>query len=120
MKESINELVSICHQNSVNAGWYNDPISGEPLKRNVPEMLMLIVSEVSEAMEGIRKNLIDDNLPYRKMGEVELADALIRICDLSGYLKYDLGGATVEKIEYNKHRPDHKVENRVKENGKQF
>ena len=37
---------------------------------------MLIVSEIAEAMEGERKDLMDDKLPHRKMAEVELADAL--------------------------------------------
>lgn len=83
-------------------------------------MLCLIHSEVSEAMEGIRKGLMDDHLPHREMAEVELADAVIRILDFAGYKGYDLAGAMFEKLEYNKHRADHKRENRQKEGGKQF
>ena len=39
---------------------------------------MLTISEIAEAMEGERKNLMDDHLPHRKMAEVEIADAYIR------------------------------------------
>lgn len=89
-------------------------------KPNVPEKLCLTHSEISEAMEGDRKNLMDDHLPHRKMIEVELADAIIRILDLAGYLELDVGGAMVEKLHYNTQRADHKRENRDKSGGKQY
>ena len=54
------------------------------------------------------------------MVEVELADAVIRILDLSGKLDLDLMGAIKEKMEYNSTRADHKRENRNKEGGKKF
>jgi NTP pyrophosphatase (non-canonical NTP hydrolase) len=82
--------------------------------------LALIHSEISEALEGFRKRLMDDHLPDRPMIEVELADALIRIMDLAGYLDLDIGGALVEKMEYNRNRADHKRENRNKVGGKKF
>ncbi len=116
----INDIVQECHGRAVKGGWYTDLKNGEPLVRNVPEMLALIHSEVSEALEGQRKNLNDSHLPNRKSIEVELADALIRIADLAGYLKLDLGGAYAEKVEYNARREDHKIANRLKENGKAF
>jgi NTP pyrophosphatase (non-canonical NTP hydrolase) len=87
---------------------------------NVGEKLMLIVSEVAEGMEGHRKNLMDDKLTDRRMLEVELADAVIRIADLAGGLGLDLGGAIAEKLAFNQKRPDHKPENRVKEGGKSY
>ena len=71
-------------------------------------------------MEGYRKNLMDDKLPHRSMLEVELADAVIRIFDMCGGLGLDLSGAIYEKLEYNQNRLDHKIENRLKENGKKF
>ncbi|MFX6318865.1 hypothetical protein ABTF97_18600, partial [Acinetobacter baumannii] len=83
-------------------------------------MLCLIHSEISEAMEGHRKNLMDDKIPHRSMLEVELADALIRICDMAGGLGLDLEGAVLEKLEYNQKRADHKIENRLKADGKKF
>ena len=63
---------------------------------------------------------MDDKLPHRSMIEVELADAVIRIADLAGALNLDLGGAVQEKLEFNRHRPDHKLENRIAEGGKAY
>ena len=63
---------------------------------------------------------MDNHLPHRKMVEVELADAMIRIMDLAGAMNLDLGGAMVEKLLYNTQRSDHKVDNRAKTNGKKF
>ena len=118
--DSIGWLVSFCHQRSVDAGWYTDAKTGQPMQRNVGEMLALIHSEISEALEGYRKKLMDDHLPDRCMIEVELADAMIRIADLAGYLNLDIGGAIDEKLAYNLKRSDHKPEARVGKNGKQF
>lgn len=83
---------------------------------------MLTVSELSEAMEGHRKGLMDDKLPHRKMFEVELADALIRIFDIAGApeLCLDVGGAFVEKMLYNAKRKDHTNEARLAEGGKKY
>ena len=86
----------------------------------VPEKLALIHSEISEALEGHRKDLMDDKLPHRKMIEVELADAVIRIADLAGALGLYLEGAMIEKMAYNAQRADHKPENRGKEGGKAY
>lgn len=116
-------LVALSHGASVGAGWWLDPETGESLAGNpyvIGTKLMLIVSEISEAMEGHRKGLMDDKLPHRLMIEVELADAVIRIGDLAGVLGLDLGGAIAEKMRFNAQRPDHKLENRVSAGGKAY
>lgn len=124
-------LVQICHGASVHAGWWQDLTNGIDLiaecrigtrfgKAVVAEKLCLTHSEISEAMEGHRKGLMDDKLPHRPMIEVELADAVIRIADLAGALGLDLGGAIAEKMKFNAHRPDHKPENRLAEGGKAY
>jgi hypothetical protein len=82
------KLIVECHQDSINAGWYEDLKTGKRLKRNLNQMMMLILSEVAEAMEGERKGLMDDKLPHRQMAEVELADTIIRIGDYLGYIGY--------------------------------
>ena len=130
-QEAIETLQEKIHQGNVDAGWWTDLDTLQSLaeecrirtrfgKALVAEKLALIHSEVSEAMEGARKNLMDDKLPHRKMIEVELADAVIRILDLAGALQLDLAGAIQEKLAFNKTREDHKIENRMKDNGKAF
>lgn len=109
-----------CHGAAVASGWWNDPKSGESIQRNTGEMLMLIVSEVSEGMEGHRKGLKDDKLPHRDMLEVELADAVIRIFDLAGSKGYDLGRTIAEKLTYNQEREDHKPAARLADGGKKY
>lgn len=91
-----------------------------PLKRNVGELLMLVVSELAEALEGDRKNLQDDKLPHRKMFEVELADAVIRILDIAGGFQLDIGGAFEEKMVYNAQRADHSIAHRLSDGGKKY
>jgi len=120
--ESAAHLVELCHGAAFAAGWWTNLQTGEDLRLtpNVPEKLCLIHSEISEAMEGHRRNLMDDKLPHRKMIEVELADALIRICDLAGALNLDLPGAIVEKLAFNAQRVDHKIENRIAAGGKSY
>lgn len=113
-------LASRIHTFNVGVGWWHDLHTGEPLKRNVGELLMLCVSELAEGMEGHRKNLMDDKLPHRPMLEVELADCLIRICDIAGGLNLDLGGAVAEKMAFNASRADHKPENRKLADGKKY
>jgi len=114
----LNLLGEECHD--ANLKWWTDPTDGKPIPVNRGEKLMLMVSEIAEAMEGERKNLMDDKLPHRKMAEVELADALIRILDYANAMQYDIGGAFVEKMRYNAVRKDHTAEERLKANGKKF
>lgn len=116
--KQINEMCVEVHK--ANQKWWQDLKTGEPLKRNVGELLCLVHSELSEAMEGHRKNLQDDKLPLRPMIEVELADAVIRIFDIAAGLHLDLGGAYVEKIAYNATRLDHTKEHRLSPEGKKY
>lgn len=116
----LNLLAEHIFNKNIEAGWYSDIRTGERISRNVPEMLCLIHSEISEALEGYRKNLKDDHLPQYSSIEVELADVLIRVFDLCGYLNLDIGNTFIDKYNYNQTRQDHKIENRLKDNGKAF
>lgn len=91
-----------------------------PLNRNVGELLMLSVSELAEAMEGHRKDLMDDKLPHRKMFDVEIADCVIRLLDICGGMGIDLGAAFEEKMAFNAVRADHQIESRKAEGGKKY
>lgn len=124
------DLTFFCHGHAKGNGWWNDMTSGQDLtstgypkidpNKNVGELLCLVHSEISEAMEGHRKRLMDDKLPHRTMLEVELADAAIRIFDMAGGLGLDVSGAIAEKLAYNASRADHKPENRRALGGKKF
>jgi len=120
MTQEINKLRDLCYGESFKAGWHTSLETGELIERNKAEMICLMHSELSEAMEGERKGLMDDHLPNRPMAEVEMADTIIRIMDYCGRWGYDIGGAIMEKIEYNRNRADHKLENRQKNGGKKF
>jgi len=59
--------------NDANRQWWFDPVTGVRLRRNQG---MLVVSE---CMEGVRKDLMDDKIPHRRFEKFELVGALIRI-----------------------------------------
>ena len=103
--------------------WWKNPKTGIDIRENpmaFDQKLLLIHSEISESMEGNRKDLMDDKLPHRKMRVVELGDAVIRIFDTAGGFGMDLPDAIVEKMAFNAIRPDHKTENRIAEGGKAY
>lgn len=133
--DAVTFLVEACHQASATAGWWGAwsaegqafPDDVREVRANrrfgkliVSQKLCLIHSEISEALEGARKDKMDDHLPHRTSIEVELADAVIRIADLAGALGLNLGDAVAEKMAYNAQRADHKPENRAAAGGKVF
>jgi NTP pyrophosphatase (non-canonical NTP hydrolase) len=118
--DAVRQLQRMIHGLNRHAGWWNDLKTGEPKERNDGELLMLMVSELAEGMEGVRKNLMDDKLPHRKMIEVELADCLIRILDYAGGRGLDVAGAMIEKLAFNSVREDHTIAARQADDGKKF
>jgi NTP pyrophosphatase (non-canonical NTP hydrolase) len=119
------ELQGACYGASIDTGWHTDPVTKQPrtAEQNdalFPTRIALCHSELSEALEGHRKGLMDDKLPHRRMAEVELADTAIRVFDLAGAMGYDLGAAIAEKLAYNRQRADHTHEARLATGGKKY
>lgn len=116
-------IQAVCHYLAFKSGWWKTP-NGDDINPNDSYVfgtkVALIHSEISEALEGKRKNRQDDHLPHRMSVEVELADALIRIFDTAGAMGLDLAGAVMEKLAYNQKRADHKIANRAAAGGKEF
>jgi NTP pyrophosphatase (non-canonical NTP hydrolase) len=90
-KISLNEWCQRCHAIAKEKGFWEK-------ERNVGEALMLIVTELAEAMEGYRKQ---DHANFRE----ELADTYIRLFDLCGGLGIYIEKEIAEKSERNKARP---------------
>ncbi|MBN18795.1 MAG: hypothetical protein CL758_04890 [Chloroflexi bacterium] len=99
----INELMNQSYETAKSKGWWDDK------NRNIPELLALVHSEVSEALEEYRENGYkkkyhreNDNKPEGFI--YELADILIRVADMSAHYKLDLENALLEKMNFNKTR----------------
>lgn len=103
----INKLVKEAHENAVKHGFWEDYksikdldciMSEKALTNNaIGNRLMLIVSEVAEAQDGLRHG---DIANFKE----ELADIIIRTCDLCGGLGIDLEAEILKKMEINKSR----------------
>jgi NTP pyrophosphatase (non-canonical NTP hydrolase) len=126
MTLDINDLAWTIHQGNVDKGFYDAP-------PNNATALMLIVSELSEALEADRtgkhadinyfidrKNEIEnskgkelDNEEYARLFkatikdtyEDEIADAVIRLLDHCGYRGIDIQTHIAAKLAYNQSRP---------------
>lgn len=108
----INDLSKVIHEANKKKGFYDD-------EKNIGEMLALVHSEVSEALECDRKDkycpllktpltMIDSSsfeAHVKDTFEDELADIMIRVMDLAAFKKIDLEAHIHAKMNYNASRP---------------
>ena len=122
LSDSLNSLSRMFHSESKEKGWWDDPKYGtmraNPL--GFSNKISLVHSELSEALEGDRKQTMDNHIPEFKATEAELADAVIRIFDLCGAYGLRLGEALVAKRHYNQTRKDHSAVARAQADGKRY
>jgi NTP pyrophosphatase (non-canonical NTP hydrolase) len=98
----LNDLAKEIHDTAVEKGWWES-------ERNVGEALMLMVSEVAEALEEWRGGSPINHTYYREHGDrlkpegvpIELADVIIRVLDFAAAHDIDMDTALKEKMDYN-------------------
>ena len=88
---TISELCELCHKTAVEKGFWDE-------ERNMGEALMLVVTELAEAMESYR-------LHEEENFKEEIADTFIRLFDLCGGLNIDVSAEIEKKAAKNKTRP---------------
>lgn len=113
-RQSINDIVEQAHDTAVEKGFYEDSETlcgflaryeqhalSETVKRDfVLGQLAKVASEVGETVQAIQRK----GIYHEDVGE-ELADVIIRVCDLAGYLDINLGRAVYQKMKINAERP---------------
>lgn len=143
---STNELIAYVHEYSVKAGWQEEietlraarenaspahpwntsqALMDGAIRSHQAEQIMLMVTELAEAMEELRHGRAVTETYYSgghrledSMGNLngplveakpegipsELADVFIRILDFAGTYGVDIASAIIEKINYNETR----------------
>ena len=95
----INDLSRAAHEAAVKSGWYDT-------KRNIPELLVLIHSEISEALECYREDRMRTyTVSHKPCGFwTEIADVYIRLGDMCGFYGIDIERVIERKMAYNSTR----------------
>lgn len=101
---SLNDLADEITENNIAKGWYTPGT-----ERNFGESMMLVVSELAEALEHFRDGREVDEVFFENGKPdgvpIEVADAIIRLLGFSAENGIDIDRAVRTKMEYNKTRP---------------
>lgn len=108
MWKMFDELAIRLHETAVKKGFWDviDDATAEQIDIFVTKQLMMIVSEVTEVMEAIRKDKGEEEIA------AEFADIIIRTLDLyaglveQGYTTVSLDHALDKKTGFNETRPE--------------
>ena len=93
--------------------WAKEKGFYEDAERNTGEMIALMHSELSEALEAYRQGVKrDEHCPDFDNELIEYADCIIRILDTCAYKNYPIGAAIMAKMGFN--------ETRARKHGKAF
>lgn len=98
---AIGELAADIHEIHVKKQFYDEP-------KTVSHLMGLVMTELAETIEADRQHENDkpsEKIPEFTKEEEEVADAIIRLLDFSGYRKLRIGAAVLAKHEYNRSRP---------------
>lgn len=96
---NIKDLQKQSHCISLSKGFYDREVMSNSHLFFIVTKLALVMTEISECIEGVRQKGITENFSE------ELADAVIRIADLAEYLNIDLEEVIAKKTAINSERP---------------